>query len=263
MDRQLETYSMIIVDDEEMIRNGLRRFGNWEALGFCVAAVFEDGKDAFEYLCQHPVDVVLTDIRMAELSGLDLSERLLSEGIDTHVVIMSGYRDFEYARRAVASHAFDYLLKPIEMESLADTFQRLHTYIGQKQEQRQQEETPPSPKGISSREFAEKAVRKVKIWIEQEYMRDISLEEAASLVCLSPVYFCKVFKEVNGQTFLQYLTAVRIEKARQLLEGRQHKVSEISSMVGYRNMKYFTKVFKKHCGLTPTDYQRRAVLCEQ
>jgi len=293
-------YSLIIIDDEEMIRNGLSRFGNWESLGFRVAATFEDGKEALEYLKETPVDVVLTDIRMAEVSGLDLAEEIAETRPETSVVIMSGYRDFDYARRAIQSSVYDYLLKPIEMETLFQTFQSLHTRITEERAVRRirmilpdietflKEKLQPGSlekdarlkellseislpgdpgggkeKGLDEKgEYSRTIIRKTRDFVEENYGRDLSLEDAAQHVYLSPVYFCRLFKELAGVNFLAYLTSVRMEKAEALLKSRRHKIYEISRMVGYGNTKYFTRVFKKQFGLTPTEYMHREFLDE-
>lgn len=291
--RESETfYSLIIVDDEEKIRNGLSRFGNWEAVGFYVSAVYEDGQEALEHLQNEGADAVLTDIRMAAMSGLELAEQIAENDLDTHVVIMSGYRDFDYARRALKFDAVDYLLKPIEMSALMETFERLHDRIKEDKKMRKLEslipdieallkdrlaaDTPqidatlwelmlnnstaegelpaPDDRKEEKAEYTRKIIRKVQRFVEANYQRDISLTEVAETVYLNPVYFCRLFKELTGLNFISYLTSHRIERAKELLGSRRYKVGEVGRLVGYGNTKYFTRVFKKYCGVTPTEF---------
>lgn len=291
-------YSLIIVDDEEKIRNGLSRFGNWEAMGFKIAAVYEDGKEALDHLEREKVDAVLTDIRMSEVSGLELAEQIAAHYPETHLVIMSGYRDFDYAQQALRYEAFDYLLKPIEITQLAETFDKLGIRIREQQEMRHLKGLIPdietlfrkrlrdNDSGIdsalqelpqNSRLTAEETafleggekektkytysiIHRVQRYVEENYQRDLTLSEIAETVFLSPVYFCRLFKELTGLNFLTYLTNHRMEKAKELLVINQYKIGEVGQLVGYNNTKYFTRVFKKHCGVTPSEYIHRELL---
>lgn len=118
-------YRLIIVDDEEVIRNGLRTVIEWEALGFAVVGTFSNGNGALAYLRQHSVDVVLADIRMPRLSGLDLARILMIDKPETLVVILSGYDEFHYAQEAIDLNVFKYLLKPTKELELIEVFSRI------------------------------------------------------------------------------------------------------------------------------------------
>lgn len=122
-------YKLIIVDDDENIREGLKRRYDWARLGFEVAALFEDGRDAMEYLARKPVDVVLTDIVMCESSGLDVAHFIRERDLRVKCVLLSGYREFEYAREAVCQGAFQYLLKPVDGRELRATFLALQDVL--------------------------------------------------------------------------------------------------------------------------------------
>ena len=118
-------YKLIIVDDEKVIRKGIRDYIDWGSMGFEVADIFEDGKEAIEYLGSHMVDVVLTDIEMAEVSGLEMAKYIKNNHLSQRVVIISGYKEFEYARKAVEYGVEHYLLKPIRMEEVQKVFTKI------------------------------------------------------------------------------------------------------------------------------------------
>ena len=118
-------YKLIIVDDEKAIRNGIKDYFDWESMNFEVVALFEDGKEALAYIEQEEVDVVLTDIEMAEVSGLELAKHINEAGLPQKVVIISGYKEFEYARQAVHYGVEYYLLKPIKMEEVTQVFTKI------------------------------------------------------------------------------------------------------------------------------------------
>lgn len=118
-------YKLIIVDDEAVIRKGIRDYIDWKSMGFEPAETFEDGKEAIAYMETCHVDVVLTDIEMAEVSGLEMARHVRDSGLASKVVIISGYKEFEYARKAVEYGVEHYLLKPIRMEEVTEVFTKI------------------------------------------------------------------------------------------------------------------------------------------
>ena len=122
-------YSLVIADDEPAIRKGLTRRIDWSSMGFQVVESFEDGEDVVAYLATHHVDVVLTDVRMSVVSGLSLAETIHDQGLETEVVLLSGYKDFEYAREALKHGVHRYLLKPTNEDELRTVFAELREKI--------------------------------------------------------------------------------------------------------------------------------------
>ncbi|WNR42792.1 response regulator [Paenibacillus roseipurpureus] len=124
-------YKLILVDDEEIVRRGLRYFLDWESLGFQIVADFEDGRETIEYLKTHEVDIVLSDIRMAEVNGIQLAKHIYENYPQIRVIIISGYKDFEYAQQAIAYNVENYLLKPTKYDVITDVFQNLKLKLDQ------------------------------------------------------------------------------------------------------------------------------------
>lgn len=125
-------YTLIIVDDEKEIRKGLCELVNWEQLGFKLLSSFEDGIDAMEFLRRQPVDVVLTDIRMSEVSGIELAEFISKQNSPTTVAIISGYKEFEYAKKAMEYNVRHYLLKPTKVSDIRSTFAEIKSGLDKK-----------------------------------------------------------------------------------------------------------------------------------
>lgn len=118
--------NVLIVDDEPFIRQGLSMLIDWEAEGFCITGEASDGKEALRMLEEQPYDLVIADIRMPAMTGLELIEEIRARGIRLdHFVVLSGYNDFEYARRAMRSGCTDYLLKPVTKEALLATLRKI------------------------------------------------------------------------------------------------------------------------------------------
>jgi two-component system response regulator YesN len=266
-----ERFSLAIVDDEPSIRQGLARYVDWPRLGFAVRAAFADGR---EFLSRHrtrPFDAVLTDIRRADVSGLEVAREVAREWPRTCVVIMSGYREFEYAREALQHRVREYLLKPIEVDLLEAAFRRVHDELAEARRLARADGVPSADNGgwplfeeirDSIREDqatdgndADALSRRAMEYIDFHHAREISLEDVAGAFRLNPAYFSRLFKAKTGKCFIEYLTEVRLTHAAALLAREGIKVHEVAPKVGYRNCKYFTQVFKQAFGVTPQEYR--------
>lgn len=122
---KIAMYTVIIVDDEKTIRDGLTHIVDWKALGYEIVATFGDGEEVIEYLNSMPVDVILTDIKMVHLSGIDIARYVQESGLLCKVVFLSGYREFELARQGMKYGVNDYVLKPSTMEEIQEIFIRI------------------------------------------------------------------------------------------------------------------------------------------
>src|SRR5690606_28015562 len=118
-------YSLLIVDDEVKIREGLMNLFPWDKIGFEIKGNFSNASDALAYITDNGIDVVLTDIKMPGMTGIDLSKAVMKQRPDTIVVFLTGYSDFNYMREAILHNVADYLLKPIKYEELYTAFDRI------------------------------------------------------------------------------------------------------------------------------------------
>lgn len=237
-------YQIIIIDDEEKIAEGIANLFPWEQMGFSVAAYFRSGQKALAYMEKHPVDVLVSDIEMPDLSGFALCERLAGEPV--RIVFISSYQNYEYFRSAIRYKVEDYLLKPIKFQELSECFRKIKEELDE--ENHVDKEAPVA--------YYDQIIREVKSYIENNY-RDASQNEAAVLVGMSSGYLSKIFKEKSGQGFMEYLTEVRMQKACELLNNIQYKSYDVAYYVGYDNPKNFSRAFKAYYGMTPKEYRSR------
>ncbi len=431
-ERGNKMYKVIIVDDEEIIRNGLSMFISGIGSDFEVVASFDDGLYAIEYMKKNnDVDVVITDIKMTKVSGLEVAKYVNENKPSTKVVIVSGYREFEYAQKAIEYNVENYLLKPTRMNEAMKVLNNLKKKLDEEREYLKNYQTNKSryddllpileeqfftelimgsikdeyaikqratllgiDKDITDKScciiniivkdydsyvegkweygkdrleialrnfinigsekakyyqafnrngfikiiaisntnvmmeelekeslmhfnnvretvkevfgldvefeieekfdalmeittysprFLEKTdinelhtngncependlndssstiITMAKEYIEQNYAKDISLEDVANHVFLSAVYLSKLFKQKTGENFSDYLIEVRMNNAIKLLKDRKLKIHEISELVGYKSDKYFIRLFKKYTGSTPKEYYRNAM----
>lgn len=236
---------IVIVDDEPKIRNGLLKLLSAH-VGWEVTGAFEEAKEALKFLYENPVDVMITDIKMPELSGLDLISRIREANQEVDIVILSGYSNFTYAQRAIELGVRRYLTKPTNPKEVISVLSKIEEELNCKE--KVEDERPDV-------EASNLIVSKTLEYIERNYSGKITLKDMADELFITPNYLCRLFKRHTGKNLMEYVTEYRMLKAQKFLKDIHYKISEISEMVGYNDTKYFSSTFKKIYGMTPLDYR--------
>ncbi|MEK3724268.1 response regulator transcription factor [Paenibacillus sp. FSL H8-0034] len=243
-------YKIMIAEDEEHIRKGLKNTIEAVIGGFKIIAEAANGKDALDLISVTSPDILITDIRMPEMNGIEMIRRVRSNFPKLFIIIVSGYGDFEYAKQAIKYEVAEYLLKPVNRVELAEALQR----IKNKMDDHRQPYSIDSELTDEAKE-GRYAIRKVKEIVLQNLAEDISLQRVAEQVNLTHHYLSKLFKIEAGQNYSDFVTDSRMNKAKQLLKETNLKIHEISNMTGYLSAKHFMNVFKQRVGTTPSDYR--------
>lgn len=251
-------YHLLIVDDEANIVEGLADLFRASGLPLASVDTALSAKQALERCERGPVDVVLTDIRMPGMSGLDLLERIRESWRHVIVIVLTGFAEFDYAKRALQGHAFDYLLKPAEDEEVVAAVERA---IRQHDEHMHPappaaanspaSATPSLPKRVSDDAF----LRSLQSFVAANLDGDLSLETLAGKFYVNPSYLSRIFHQQAGEQLSQYIERTKMNAARELLADPRTKVYEVAERVGYRNPNYFAKVFRKTFGVSPHEYR--------
>lgn len=251
-------YKLIIIDDEESIREGLKNYIDWNQMEFEVEEVFSDAEEAVDFLDEKSteIDVILTDIRMENMQGTELAEYVAKKYPHIKVVFLSAYSDFEYAKTAIIWNVVDYLLKPVQLADIRTSFERIRGMLKEAHTSKDVTKELITDKTKSSTQI----INKAKQYIEEHFQdEECTLEHVAGYVNLAPTYFSKVFKEECGQRFSDYIITKRIDKAIFYLENTSMKIYEISEKVGYTSQRYFAKLFKREVGCLPKQYKNSRV----
>lgn len=256
-----EKYRILIADDEPIERMVISKI---------IQGYFEDeveiwqagnGREAIETFQKQKCHIALLDISMPGIDGLEAAEEIRKKDADCSIVFLTAYDEFDYAKRAIKVHALDYLLKPSAKEELIAVLEEA-VYLakqGKKRETRVRQEDIPEETDrkeekqemIKNRILAEQ----IRTYMETHYMEDICLQDAAAQIHYSDAYFCRFFKQNFDKNFIVYLSELRIEKAKELLADVTVNIKDIGQRVGYRDSSYFTKVFKRIVGVTPSEYR--------
>ncbi|WP_058306509.1 response regulator transcription factor [Gracilibacillus massiliensis] len=239
-------YKMIIVDDEAEIRNGLAHYFPWNQLGFDVINNCSNGKDTLTCIDQHKVDVILSDIRMPVMDGIELAKELYQRNSSIYLIFLSGYKDFQYAKEALKYGVKDYIVKPGKYEEIHEVFSNAKIELDKKW----------SKSHSQNQNYNENIVETIESYIQKNYS-DICLDDIATVLKMSPNYISSFYKERTGDNISKFITKTRMEKAAELLSDYHYKTYEISEAVGYHNPKNFTRMFKKYYGVTPREYRSK------
>lgn len=244
-----QTIRVVVVEDEKRLaRNIAAHISGIPS--FEAAAVFYNGEDAWQYIKVQPPHIVITDIAMPLMDGIELVQRIHDSGLPVHCVILTGYADFRYAQAALRADVEDYLLKPINPDDLKSLMKKLELKI--------RAETPDTASLRGSENLKpEEIVTLVKGFIKNHYTEDISLQVISQELGFSPSYLTKVFNKTDGRTPSVYLREYRMNIAKRLLDDPSATVGAVSRAVGYPDPYHFSKSFKQTFGYSPSEHRRK------
>ncbi len=262
-------YRILIADDEpierKVISKKIQEFFPEQTEVFQA----ENGREAIEIFEREECDIVLIDIEMPGMNGLDAAERIRGMDRECSIIFLTAFDEFNYAKKAISVKALEYLLKPGSDEELTVVLEEAFRICDEGTRRRISEQTAEEGKreildGVHSEEIRMNVVaEEIRRYIAEHYNEDLSLQDVAGEMRYSDAYFCKIFKKYFNRSFIVYLNELRIEKAKRMLEDAMRNIKDISSEVGYRDANYFAKVFKRITGVTPSDYRIRALQKKQ
>lgn len=248
---------VLVVDDEKLVRTGIVLGTDWLSLDCMVVAEASNGIEGYDAAMKFNPDLIVTDIKMPKMDGIEMIRRIREVNKDVYVIFLTAYSDFSYARSAIKLSAADYLLKPFQDGELEDTVIRIQSKLKKEQSQSNfdiKEVGLMLKKGDKSKYIME-AIN----YIADNYMdHDLSVDKIAESMGLSGGYLSHVFKKETDYTMMNYITQYRIHTAMKLLSNCRYKVYEVADMVGYYDITYFSSMFKKKVGISPSEYQYRS-----
>jgi two-component system, response regulator YesN len=244
-------FTYVVAEDEERMREYVARKAAELEPSFSCVGTAADGEEAVELVERFLPDLLITDIKMPVLGGLDLARRIRATNADIRIVIISGYSEFDYARRAIELGVDDYLLKPIDTEGLREILRRLRIKL-------------ESQAGLVDSEYCldrtdareDELARTITLYLQENYREPYSLEKLASTFNCKAAYLLRLYNRVTGSTPTQELIKLRIEKAKRLLVGHPSlEIKQVAAAVGYDDPLYFSRLFKRETGLAPTAFR--------
>lgn len=241
-------HTVALIDDEKYVLSDIRHTFPFKDYGFSLVAALTDPIQALEMLPRLHPDVAFVDIRMPQMSGLDLIRELKAFLPKTVYVVLSGYSEFAYAKNAIRLDVFEYVLKPFDEEDAEELLERLSSHLSMGSERVPAQEEIPSLH--SNQQF-----NRLLAYVAQHAFEPLNLEQIAARFYLNANYCSQLFKNATGKTFSQYVRDRRIERAKELLAKSAMSVSEIAASVGYDDSRYFARIFAGQVGVPPRKYR--------
>lgn len=251
----MSRYRMLVVDDEAIVREAIKGSIPWSQHQVDVVYCAANAPEAIKYLEENEAELVLTDIRMPVIDGLKLVELLREKHPSMEFIIISGYADFEYARQAMRFGVRDYLLKPVDTNTLVNSVCKA------RDEWELQRSLPGKPEVRAvSGSYSPTVTRMLSIVEEEMANEQLSLKWISrEKMYLNENYLGKLFQKETGQKFTAYMYEQRMQLAVRLMRNNAEiMVQEIAQRTGYgSNSQYFSIAFKKYTGFTPSEFRRK------
>ncbi len=277
-------YKVVIIDDEPIIVEGLKKTVNWGNFQCQVVGVAFSGEEGLTLIRNEKPDIIFTDIQMPRLDGLTMIAAIKSEFPNTQVTILTGYRDFDYAQKAIRLGVARFLLKPSKMDELMEALEAMTKKLkesgtdaleenrdnapsaGEKDENSQiggvSGSKTENTEALSGEELIDSTassfiVKNAVAYIEENYKEKLKLSDVADQVYVSQWHLSKLLNRYLGQNFSEILNGVRINKAKELLKDPALRIGDIADEVGFLDMAHFSRVFKKQVGISANEYRNQ------
>ncbi|MFC7679097.1 response regulator [Paenibacillus sp. GCM10028914] len=248
-------WKVLLVEDETFVRESVKEIIHWEEMGFTLVGEASNGMEALPMIKSDPPDLVLCDIVMPQMDGLELLQETRKAGIASKFVMLTCIGDFESMRRAMEYGASNYILKlSMSVKDLRETLVKVSNELSAK---RSPAEGPARLAAASREKITHPEVNKIIDYIEQNYDQDITLKSLARYVMMGENYVSALFKKKTGDTLIHYLHRTRVEKAIEFLTTTDLPINRICQNVGFMNDNYFIKIFKRMTGMTPSQYRMK------
>ena len=240
---------LLIVDDEDTIRNGISKYIQLHTDRFDQVYTAANGEKAIEIILRNKPDIMILDMQMPIKDGIEVMRETKRAGVLPYTLVLSGYDEFRYCQQALRLGAKNYLLKPVRSSDiLGMVLQAADELYGKEI--------------LSIQELAVEKNKLVEIameYVQEHYYERISLTDVAGKIGVTPGYLSTLFQKQLDQGFVDFLNGIRIARACAYLEQNYLKTYEIAYKVGFNDEKYFSKVFKKVKGCSPSEYKKNRV----
>lgn len=255
-------YKVVIIDDEPIIVEGISRMVPWDKFSCCIAATACDGVEGAEIIRKELPDIIFSDIAMPGLDGLSMVAGLKSEFPHMEISILTGYRDFDYAQKAIRLGVTRYLLKPSSMDEIDEAIGAMTKNLRSKNIMPDRGPMQAAEDNFGEENKTDSAANSFIVnnalhYIEKNYAHKLTLSEVAEKTYISQWHLSKLLNKHMGQNFSEILNHVRIKEAQKLLKDPSLRIGDIAEMVGFVDMAHFSRVFKKIIGTSANEYRNK------
>ena len=242
-------WKVVAADDEGYIREALKKLINWEKMNCDLVSVLEDGQELIQCIENESPDIVITDIQMPGVNGLEVCKYLYETRPETQIIILTAYSDFDYAKFAIKYNVCEYVLKISIMDELPEALEKATGKLTQLKKEIEKEEAAVSEQRT--------LLQQIDQYVEQNFKNKISLDEIADELHVNRSYLSRFYKNKTGINLFDTILNLRIEAAKEYLLNTDMKTYEISEAIGVDDAGYFSKMFKKITGVSPKEFRKQ------
>ena len=273
-------YRVLIVDDEPIICEGLKRSVPWADFNCEVVGTAGDGLEGLQLVKELSPDILISDISMNNMDGLAMVAAIKSEYPDIEVSLLTGYRNFEYAQQAIKLGVTRFLLKPSKMDEIeeavramtdnlrssgnmgAEIVDRLWNMQDERERYlcetfiRNRPEIKETAEGrVRGSEANRYVMKKALLYMLDGCTKKLTLNSVAQHCYVSSWHLSRLLNQYTGRGFFEIINIIRLDRAKDLLENTGDKIQDISGQVGFQDVAHFSRIFKSYIGCSPKEYR--------
>jgi len=265
-------YKVVIIDDEPIIVEGLSRSISWEKWNCEVVGTASSGEEGMDLINELNPDIIFSDICMPGIDGLTMIAGIKSQHPDMEITILTGFRDFDYAQKAIRLGVTRFLLKPSKMDELEEAVEKMTFNLKtnnimpdhsekeieiSKGEETEDDLTNDEP--LVDSPAGSFIVNNALHYMEENYMNKLKLADVAEKCFVSQWHLSKLLNRYKEQSFSDILNNIRIEKAKEMLKDPTLRIGDVAEHVGFMDMAHFSRVFKKQVGVSANAYRNQVL----
>jgi two-component system, response regulator YesN len=249
---------VVIIDDNPLVLESLSKTIPWSDIGCTLIATAQDGESGIQTVLHEKPDILIADIRMPGLDGLEMTRYLKKEmPVLPLVIFITAYAEFEYAKSALTLGAFNYIMKPIDNDELTCTLTAAVEKLRKEGSGSSNAECPPDLPADIRWEACSPMIRKELKYLVEHMTERISIAIVSEHVGLSPNYLSTLTHKETGMRFSDLISAIKVKQAMKLLSDPTIKIYEVGLMLGYEEYTYFYYLFRRVTGLSPKEFREK------
>lgn len=240
-------WKVMIADDENYMLEAMENLIDWKKMDCQLVFKAKNGQVLLEEVKKNPPDIIITDIKMPLVSGIDVAKYVYEHMIPAKVIILSAYADFQYAQEAIKYDVCGYVIKTSVIEMLPGMIQKA---IGKL--------APPFSETEKENEeyYSDDILGRLQKYIDEHYTDKLNLTQIAQEIHANGSYLSRLYKTKTGNNLFDVINKMKLEKAKEYM-SQGKRIYEIAQMVGFDDVSYFSRVFRKHEGCSPREYENR------
>ena len=257
-------WKVMLADDEPFVRDGLEKLIPWNELGYELKGCYRNGKVLLEDIPKVQPDLVILDIQMPIMGGLEASKIIQQEYPEVTTIFLTAYAEFGYAQEAIRHGVRGYVLKSNLLEELPKELKGVQAVLEEKEQQRLMNEKLKEFMGNAEAEpediplsYNEQMISQIRQYVSDHLTEKLVLIDIAQAVHMNKSYLSRIYKQKTGENLFDMINRMRIEKAKEYIRQGNRKLYEIGYEIGLDDTAYFSKLFKKYEGCSPREFESR------